>query len=180
MTIHTDESATLAVTGPHIAAAVPARATTVVPEPDGAVEGGVSALSYARVQQFYARQAVLLQESRLGEVAASFTEDGVLMCAPLVPRVRGRAAIAAALAGAYGRRSEEEPVRCRYWLDALWVEESSGGVLHACYHTLVTEVRPWHPVASVGPSAGVEDVLVVCGGRLRVRERRITLDHLSF
>jgi hypothetical protein len=180
MTIRSSETATLPATGPHATAPVPTPSTTVASGSDGAVDGGVSVLLYARVQQFYARQAVLLQESRLDEAAASFTEDGLLVCAPIVPRVQGRAAIAAALAGVHERRSGDEPVRRRYWLDALWVRQLPGDLLHARYTTLVTQTRPWHPVASLGPSAVVEDVLVVCGAELRVRERRITPDHLSF
>jgi hypothetical protein len=153
------------------------RTTTV---PDTLFVAGPTALPYARVQQFYAYQTALLDELRVQEFAATFTEDGVLTSAPTARPARGRAAIAAALRAAHERRFGTEPVRRRHWQNALCVEELPDGSLRASYCTLVTVIRPWNPVAALGPSAAVEDVLVVDGGELRVRERRITPDHLSF
>ncbi|MFJ5779705.1 nuclear transport factor 2 family protein [Streptomyces sp. NPDC093094] len=141
---------------------------------------GLEALLYARVQQFYAHQTALLDELRAQEFAATFTEDGVLTPAPIASAARGRAAIAAALVAAHERRFGTEQVRRRHWQDALRVQELPDGSLRASYCTLVTVVRPWHPVPALGPSAAVEDVLVLDGGELRVRERRITPDHLAF
>ncbi|MEV5107881.1 nuclear transport factor 2 family protein [Streptomyces massasporeus] len=154
------------------------RTTTTIP--DAPFAAGPTALPYARVQQFYAYQTALLDELRVQEFAATFTEDGVLTSAPTARPARGRAAIAAALSAAHERRFGTEPVRRRHWQNALRVEELPDGSLLASYCTLVTVIRPWHPVAAIGPSAAVEDVLVVDGGELRVRERRITPDHLSF
>ncbi|MFJ8546468.1 nuclear transport factor 2 family protein [Streptomyces sp. NPDC093586] len=157
--------------------ATEARTTTALDTPPVA---GLAALRYARVQQFYAHQTALLDELRVQEFAATFTEDGVLVPAPPARPARGRAAIATALGAAHERRFGTEPVRRRHWQDALRVAELPDGSLGANYCTLVTVVRPWHPVPSLGPSAAVADVLVLDDGELRVRERRITPDHLSF
>ncbi|MFE1250335.1 nuclear transport factor 2 family protein [Streptomyces sp. NPDC058735] len=147
---------------------------------DAPLAAGPAALTYARVQQFYAHQTALLDESCVREFAATFTEDAVLTSAQSTRPARGRAAVAAWLRTAHERRLGTGPVRRRHWQDALRVAELPDGSVRASYCTLVTEIRPWHPVATLGPSAAVEDVLVVDGGELRVRERRITPDHLSF
>lgn len=180
MTTHTSEP----TTGPDTSI-IPGTPTLGTLAPGAAVPGapavsGTSVLLFTQVQQFYARQSALLRESRVSEYAATFTEDGVLTCVPAGPRARGRAAVAAALLAVHERRTEGEPVRRRYWQDALEVSELPGGELQARYGMLVTEVRPWQPAAVVGVSAAVEDLLVLDGGELRVCQRRITPDHVSF
>ncbi|MEU0580171.1 nuclear transport factor 2 family protein [Streptomyces griseoincarnatus] len=148
--------------------------------PDTPPVAGLTALLHAQVQQFYAHQTALLDELCMQEFAATFTEDGVLVPAPPARPARGRAAIAAALGAAHERRFGTEPVRRRHWLGSLRVTELPDGLLSAGYCTLVTVTRPWHPVPSLGSSTAVQDVLVLDDGELRVRERRITPDHLSF
>ncbi|MEV5336620.1 nuclear transport factor 2 family protein [Streptomyces werraensis] len=135
---------------------------------------------YARVQQFYAEQVALLDEMRAEEFAATFTEDGVLSPSPAAPAARGRAAVAAALRAAHGRRFGSQPVRRRHRHDMLRVSVRPDGALHTRYCTLVTVTRPWDPVPVLGPSCAVEDLLVFRDGGLFVQERRVVPDHLSF
>jgi actinorhodin biosynthesis protein ActVIA len=140
------------------------------------------AVLYARVQQFYAGQVVLLDDLRAEEFAATFTPDGVFVPSPHAPVLRGRAAIAAGLRAAHERKFGTEPVRRRHWFNMLRVDPAPDGTLHTHYYTLVAVTHPWHATPVIGPSAVVEDVLVHddATGALLTLERRVTPDHLSF
>lgn len=142
--------------------------------------GTAPATLYTEVQQFYARQAALLDDLRVEEFAATFTPDGTFVPSPATPPVRGRAAIAAALRAAHERRFGGEQVQRRHWFNMLRVEPGFDGFLSTRYYSLVAVTRPWNPTPDIGPSAVVEDVLVHVNGALFTRERTITPDHMSF
>ncbi|MFF4981063.1 nuclear transport factor 2 family protein [Streptomyces sp. NPDC001046] len=140
------------------------------------------AVLYARVQQFYAAQVVLLDDLRAQEFAATFTPDGVFVPSPHAPVLRGRAAIAAGLRAAHERTFGSAPVRRRHWYNMLHVEPAPDGTLRTRYYALVAVTRPWHAAPVIGPSTVVEDVLVHddTTGALLTAQRRVTPDHLSF
>ncbi|MFC7331308.1 nuclear transport factor 2 family protein [Marinactinospora rubrisoli] len=142
------------------------------------VEGFGSAELFAQVQMFYARQMRLLDEGRVEEWAATFTEEGVFAADARPEPARGRAVIAAA-AGAAWERLVASGVRHRHWLGMVEVGAESGGRVRSRCYALVLAVPRGGPV-SVQVSTVCEDVLVRGGGGgWLVEERSVRRDDLG-
>jgi 3-phenylpropionate/cinnamic acid dioxygenase small subunit len=132
---------------------------------------------YQRVQQFYARQSHLLDAGDVTAWAATFTEDGVFAANAHPEPVSGRGNIeraARAAADDIVRRG----LRRRHWLGMVDVTTDDDGTVRSRYYALVF-LTPIGGQAALHVSTSGEDILVVAGGELLVRERRVTRDDLG-
>ncbi|WP_370942171.1 nuclear transport factor 2 family protein [Amycolatopsis sp. cg5] len=131
---------------------------------------------YHRVQQFYAWQMQLLDDGRVDEWAATFTEDGVFAANAHPEPVSGRENIAAGARAAVAKLAADGLVR-RHWLGMLTVAEQPDGTIKARSYALVINT-PKGGQAAVHVSTSCEDVLVADGPDLLVADRRVTRDDL--
>ncbi|MFI8931152.1 nuclear transport factor 2 family protein [Streptomyces sp. NPDC053474] len=131
---------------------------------------------YQEVLEFYARQMRSLDEGRVTEWAATFTEDGVFSAQAHPRPQEGREAIRQGAAEAV-RRLAERGVRRRHWLGMLDVTRHGDGSLTARSYAQVIDT-PIGGQAAVELSCTCEDLLVREGDRLLVRHRRVDRDDL--
>jgi hypothetical protein len=129
---------------------------------------------YAEVQQFYARQMYLLDTGAATEWAETFAADGSFAPPSAPAPIVGRAQLAVGAERAFAELTEAGE-RHRHLLLAVDVDpRPDGSLVVRSYAQIVATVRG-------GPSrihlmCETHDVLVDDGGRLAVKERRVTRD----
>ncbi|KAB8169919.1 nuclear transport factor 2 family protein [Streptomyces sp. 3MP-14] len=147
--------------------------TDTLPEADSLAR----VVLHSEVQQFYARHMQLLDAGRADEWALTFTEDGVFAPEHRPEPVTGRAALTAAVSGAYAALVEKGEVR-RHWHGMLDVTQNDDGTVGVrCYALIVG--TPLGGEARVVMSCVCEDLLVREDGELKVKHRRVTKDGVA-
>ena len=132
---------------------------------------------YTEVQQFYARQMYLLDTGAAAEWAATFAVDGWFAPPSAPAPIVGRARLAAGAERAFAALTEAGE-RHRHLLLAVDVDpRPDGSLVVRSYAQIIATPRG-------GPSrihlmCETHDVLVADGGRLVVKERRVTRDDLD-
>lgn len=134
---------------------------------------------YVQIQQFYATQVQHLDALEFDEFAATFTEDGEFGHSDGTPPAKGRAEITTALSEYQKRRYGDDPTQRRHWFDMLKVSPRPDGSIETSYYAVVLATKPGNPVAVPTPSCFVRDVLVPQDGRLLVRRRLVSPDHVG-
>ncbi|MFL1429448.1 MULTISPECIES: nuclear transport factor 2 family protein [unclassified Nocardiopsis] len=129
------------------------------------------------VQHFYARQMHHLDEGRVEEWAATFTEDGVFAANAHPEPATGRAAITAA-ARATTEQLARDRVRRRHWLGMLDVRPGADGTITAVSYAQILSTRIGDR-SELLLSCTCEDVLVREGGELLVRHRQVRRDDIE-
>ncbi|MDI3422629.1 nuclear transport factor 2 family protein [Streptomyces luteolus] len=132
---------------------------------------------YVEVQQFYARQAQLLDARKLEGYAETFTEDAEFAHTPGCEPSRTRTGITADLYE-FHKRFETDPVQRRHWFSMIDLEPQDDGSVHSTFYALVATTRPGVREPEIAPSCLVHDVLVRENGELHNRSRRV--DHDQF
>lgn len=130
--------------------------------------------TYLAVLQFYARQMRLLDERKLADYAATFTDDGEFGTSASGEPVRTRAAILRFLEE-FHQQFETDPVTRRHHFTMVDVTSQDDGSLRSTCYALVVSVRPGG-APEVRSSCVVHDVLVREDGELRTRSRRVEID----
>jgi hypothetical protein len=130
---------------------------------------------YGQVQQFYARQLRLLDTHDVPSLAASFTEDAVLVLpAPATPLPVCEAFARYPRAGA--ARLRGSGARLTHWLGMLDVQPRAES-LHVRCSALVHQ-RPVTGGSRILYVCVMQDVLVHTAGTWRIAHRRVTRDDL--
>ncbi|MFI9724233.1 nuclear transport factor 2 family protein [Streptomyces sp. NPDC052396] len=136
-----------------------------------------AATLYYQVQQFYAQQMQLLDDGKVAEWAATFTEDGVFAANAHPEPVTGRTAIEAA-----ARKATEEyaakQIQRRHWLGMVSVESGDQDAVVARCYALVIET-PRGGQAAIRVSTVCADKLVRDGDNWLVQDRQVTRDDLA-
>ncbi|WP_030342478.1 nuclear transport factor 2 family protein [Streptomyces sp. NRRL S-1022] len=132
---------------------------------------------YTAASQHYGRQVQLLDSNRFEEYAHTFTPDGEFQHTPGVPPARGHAGIIEEL-HRFNTRFADDPVQRRHMFSMLNLTEREDGAFDATFYALVLTTRPGAKQPVVGPSCLVHDVLVIEGGDVRNRSRRVEHDHM--
>ncbi|WP_034089983.1 nuclear transport factor 2 family protein [Streptacidiphilus albus] len=135
-----------------------------------------SAELYHQVQQFYAQQMQLLDQGRVEEWAATFTEDGVFAANAHPEPTVGRAAIIAS-AGAATADYAARGIQRRHWLGMVSIETSGPDALTARCYAVVLETPRGGP-AGIKASTLCEDRLVRGADGWLVEHRLVTRDDL--
>lgn len=131
---------------------------------------------YPQVQQFYARHMQLLDDGRLEEWAATFTEDGTFSVPNYPEPARGRTQLVAGARTAHSAM-EEAGERRRHWHGMVAVDMREDGTLAVrCYALVFHTPRGGAP--RLHRTCVCNDVLVWVGDELQVRERVVTRDDL--
>ncbi|MGY0490679.1 nuclear transport factor 2 family protein [Streptomyces sp. WG-D5] len=132
---------------------------------------------YAEVQWFYAHQMQLFDAHEADRWAATFTEDAVFAVPTLDAPVRGRADLAANVHRNRARQ-DRDGEQLRHWIGMLDVTPRPDGTLRTRAYALVyATVRGG--ASTVSRVCVMEDELVRCRGKLRVRYRLVTRDDLG-
>lgn len=138
---------------------------------------------HLQVSHFYARQMQALDDGRVEEWAATFTDDGVFAATGQPQAVTGRSAIASA-AGRVRAGLDEAGVVHRHWIGMLTVEPVAPTsatepptVLARSYALVVATPRGGEP--TLHRSTTCTDVLVMTDAGPLVRDRRVTRDDLA-
>jgi hypothetical protein len=97
-----------------------------------AVAPAVDPAAYAALQHFYARQMQLLDDERVEEWAATFTEDGVFGTDAFPQPAIGRAAIIAGATQAVARFASEGITR-RHWMGMMSADVVGDGLMVRSY-----------------------------------------------
>ncbi|KNE82215.1 MULTISPECIES: nuclear transport factor 2 family protein [Streptomyces] len=126
---------------------------------------------YCEVVQYYARQMPLMEEGRIEEYAATFTEDGVFEHA-MGWRLAGREQLVEGTRTGVARYAGKA---MRHWYDRITVTAAEDGEVHCGYLAMVSLVDAEGRV-SFEPSCTVRDVLVRRDGELLTRYRFIRHD----
>ncbi|WP_037671835.1 nuclear transport factor 2 family protein [Streptomyces griseus] len=129
---------------------------------------------YAEVQQFYAQHMHHLDRGEAEEWAATFTADGVFAPPSAPEPVRGRAALAQGVREAVKELAEAGETR-RHILTMLAVRTCSDGSLAVRSYAQIV-ATPHGGTPALFLMCVCEDILVRQGGRLLVKERRVTRD----
>ncbi|WP_406191387.1 nuclear transport factor 2 family protein [Streptomyces griseus] len=145
--------------------------------PGGQVRGpGVGVGLYAEIQQFYARQAGLLDDGRAVEWARTFTEDGVFRDASRPQdALVGRRAIGTQ-AGAHHDRRVAEGVDVRHWLGMLDLRAEDDGSLRVRSYALTPSTGRDGSGLRISVSVVCHDRLVREDGRWYVADRTLRRD----
>lgn len=93
---------------------------------------------YASLLQFLNRHMQLLDEGRIEEWAAGFTQDGVFATEAVPDPVRGRADIVAGANHAKGQLSKDGIVR-RHWLGMTEAHVDADGIISARSYALTLQ-----------------------------------------
>ena len=136
-----------------------------------------TAVLYAGIQQFYARQMQLLDAGRAEAWADTFTEDAVFEANAHPEPVHGRRDIREAAAMAATQRAERG-VQVRHWIGMLDVHPGEDGVVRVVSYALIINT-PAGGGSQLHLSTTCEDVLVRDdAGEWQVSTRRVTRDDL--
>jgi hypothetical protein len=130
----------------------------------------------AAVEQFYAEHFHLLDAGAAEQWALTFTEDGVFQPPGGKPPVRGRAALASGVAAGY-RKLLDAGETHRHWHGMLAVDPRDDATVRVRCYALILATPVGGPTRS-HLSCVCDDVLVREGGRLLVRERRVSRDDM--
>ncbi|GAA5210243.1 nuclear transport factor 2 family protein [Streptomyces thinghirensis] len=146
--------------------------------PDG--QDQVPAELYAEIQQFYARQAGLLDEGRAVEWAESFTETAAFRDAnrPQEALV-GRQALAAQ-ARVHHERLTADGVDVRHWLGMIGIRTEDDGSLHVRSYALTPSTGRDGSGLRIPASVVCQDRLVRDAGHWRVADRTLRRDGTAF
>jgi 3-phenylpropionate/cinnamic acid dioxygenase small subunit len=143
------------------------------------IPAGVDARVRATVEQFYAHHMQLLDDGRIKEWAAGFTEDGTFTVGSHPVPARGREEIVAGATHTVEQLRAQGIAR-RHWLGMADISAESGGegegnALRVRSYALVFQIT-----ASDGPalrsSTTCEDVLVPDGGSWLIKSRLVITD----
>ncbi|MFP3991491.1 nuclear transport factor 2 family protein [Streptomyces sp. E11-3] len=129
------------------------------------------AVLYCEVVQFYARQMSLMEEGRVAEYAATFTEDGVFEHS-LGWRLEGRQQI---IDGTLGGLEHYAGKAMRHWFNRYVVEQEPDGTVRTSCLAMVSVVDQDGQV-TFEPTCTVSDVLVRENGALLTRSRFLQHD----
>ncbi|TDD76622.1 nuclear transport factor 2 family protein [Actinomadura rubrisoli] len=128
----------------------------------------------AGIEAFYAWHMQLLDDGRIEEWAAAFTQDGVFTADGHPEPVSGRQNILAASRQGADKLAEAGIVR-RHWLGMSDIRPD-GGVVRVRSYALVFQASKGEG-AALHASTTCEDVLVLDdGGSWRIRERVVRID----
>ena len=131
---------------------------------------------YQEVQHFYGRQMRHLDEDRIDEWVATFTEDGVFAANAHPEPARGREAIRTG-ARAAKKLYSDKGIQRRHWLGMLEVEQAPDGEIIAKTYALII-TTPRGGQAAVTLSTSCDDRLVRQEGGLLVKHRQVYRDDL--
>ncbi|MBV9010711.1 MAG: nuclear transport factor 2 family protein [Pseudonocardiales bacterium] len=138
-------------------------------------DGSIDVL-YHQIQQFYAHQMQLLDEGRVEEWAASFTEDGVFAANAYPEPTRGRTAIYQAAQEITNDLSAKGITR-RHWLGMLALDpRDDGSVFVRSYAQVLETPRGGATVLRI--ITVCEDLLCHDGKQWLVRNRQVWRDGL--
>lgn len=127
----------------------------------------------ASVRQFYARHMQLLDDGKVEEWAACFTEDGIFATDAHPRPARGRDQIIAGARQVVAQLAEEGIVR-RHWLGMSAIGRE-GETLRVRSYALVIQSSPGSG-PSLRASTTCEDVLVPDGDSWLIRHRLVERD----
>ncbi|MFJ9445096.1 nuclear transport factor 2 family protein [Kitasatospora sp. NPDC101235] len=131
----------------------------------------------AGIEQFYARHFHLLDDGKAAEWAGDFTEDGAFFPPNAPEPLRGRGTLVAGVERAHAEYQEKGEQR-RHWHGMIAVQpREDGTILVRCYAQII--ITPRGGQARLHLSCVCEDVFVVEGGALLIRERRVSRDDLG-
>ncbi len=131
---------------------------------------------YTEILQFYATQVHLLDDEKVVEFAATFTDDAEFQHTPTDPPARTREGIITAVQS-FLTRFENDPVIRRHWFNQVSVTPQEDGTIHTTFYALVVTTRPGQtPI--IAPSCVARDVLVRENGRLLTRSRHVEHDEI--
>nr|WP_042193114.1 nuclear transport factor 2 family protein [Kibdelosporangium sp. MJ126-NF4]CEL20574.1 hypothetical protein [Kibdelosporangium sp. MJ126-NF4]CTQ89485.1 hypothetical protein [Kibdelosporangium sp. MJ126-NF4] len=134
----------------------------------------VSALTYARVQQFYVHQLGLLDQGRPDDWADLFTVDAEFVEVTRA-RLRGREVIRAAMRARADQVVAKGMDFFRHWLGMLHVEQCADGSLRTRSYAMAM-YTPTGGKLNVYANVVCRDVLVRQSGTWLVRSRDLRLD----
>lgn len=129
---------------------------------------------YAEVQQYYARQMQALDNGKLEDYAATFTEDAVFGHTPGREPARTRAGIIKDLYEVH-KRFENDPQQRRHLFTMIDIEPQDDGSIRSTCYALVLTTRPQRGPELVR-SCVVHDVLVRENGSLLNKSRHVEHD----
>ncbi len=136
----------------------------------------VSAELHAEISLFYARHMRAMDEGRVTEWTADFTEDAEFHTNARPTAQIGRAEIAAG-AGVAARKLLDDNVLRRHCLTTLDIRADGDGIVRASSYAIIVRTPPGGPTA-IEFLCTCDDELVRGDGRWLIRHRRVRRDDL--
>ncbi|WP_194837647.1 nuclear transport factor 2 family protein [Nocardia sp. XZ_19_369] len=138
----------------------------------------VSAELHTEVTLFYARHMRAMDEGRVLDWTADFTDDGVFETNVRPDPQIGRAAIANGAGGAAQKLLDDKVLR-RHCLTTLDIRHGLDDVIHASSYAIIVRTPPGGPTA-VEFLCTCDDELIRANEQLLIRRRSVKRDDLVF